>query len=528
MEEEKEAKRLRREGIQAQIAPTGTSKSKNPGKKTEQKHRPDDTPEARKRRLVKYEETLHWFLEDDDNKQSWEGTFESEMSESHVMFTMVGHDQIQLSPLERWYRFAPKTKAKPMSEAELKKMKKDAFFDAREKDKYKKEMEHEQISRARQLRTRVGGGDDDEGRIKRLNDDDMAPVKREADADDIDYNVEDDFADDEEGLNGLMDTDEATQKDAQERMKRDQLGAGVFDLRDERQVWLEEERAEKEKEAKALEAALRKALVKREKNYDYMGSSDEFDSETDSETERQRAKEEAEQKAAEQNGKTEGDKPASGTSTKGASTPSGTSRPSDIINKKKRPAPGSPNLSEASGNESARKKHKKKHEKNPDGTRKLTSLRAGAGSGSDSEMTDAGKLKKSKNKVRLGLTPGASPSASRAGSPAVQVTGSRPSGPATAAGASSPTPSPQLPSAAEIYEALPPEGISIKNLIAKFRSRVPSNESSRVFIKLVRVVAIHDKDRSWLTPLPSMPSEEKIAAVLNEMPAAKAASPSSS
>lgn len=87
---------------------------------------------------------------------------------------------------------------------------------------------------------------------------------------------------------------------------------------------------------------------------------------------------------------------------------------------------------------------------------------------------------------------------------------------------------PQLPSAAEIYEALPPEGISIKNLIAKFRSRVPSNESSRVFIKLVRVVAIHDKDRSWLTPLPSMPSEEKIAAVLNEMPAAKAASPSSS
>lgn len=436
-EEEKEARRLKREGIQAQIAPTGVTKGKPFGKKTEQKYRPDDTPEAKKRQLLRYEETLPWHLEDDDNKQTWEGTYESEMSEKHVMFTVENVQGqppvIQLAPLERWYRFGAKTKAKSTEDTELVKAKKDSYFEARERKKFKEEMEQQEISRARQLRTRVGGGDDDEGRIKRVDDEDRPRFKREADADDIDFNVEEDFADDEEGLNGLFDGDDETVKEAQEKLKRDQLQAAAFDLRDEREVWAQEEREKKEEADKELEAEIRKSLVKREKNYDYAGSDDEY-SETDSETERQRAKEEEEKKAAEQNGKApEGDKTASGASTKGASTPSGAARPTDI-NKKKRPAPGSPNLSDASGNESARKKHKKKHEKNPDGTRKVGPLRTGAASGSDSEMTDAGKPKKHKLKVRLGGTPGASPSASRAGSPAAQVNGSRAGSPAAPGG----------------------------------------------------------------------------------------------
>lgn len=436
MEEEKEARLQKRAMINAQIAPTGQSKPKPFGRKTEQKYRPDDTPEAKKRQLLRYEETLPWFLEDDDNKQVWEGTFESEMSEKHVMLTVVDHQHIQLAPLERWYRFNPQTKARSTEDAELKKAKKDGFFEMREKKKFKEEMEHEHLSRARGIRTRVGGGDDDEGRIKRRDDEDMPRVKREADADDIDFNVEEDFADDEEGLNGLFDADDETVKEAQEKLKRDQLAAAAFDLRDEREIWAQEEREKKEAADKELEAELRKALVKREKNYDYAGSDDDY-SDTDSETERQRAKEEEEKKNAEQNGKAaEGDKTASGASTKGTATPSGAPRPVDP-NKKKRPAPGSPNLSEASGNESARKKHKKKHERNPDGTRKAIPYRTGPASGSDSEMTDAGKPKKNKFKVRLGNTPGASPSASRAGSPAAQVNGSRAGSPAAPGGGSS-------------------------------------------------------------------------------------------
>lgn len=546
MEEEKEARRAKREIIQAQIAPTGVSKPKPFGRKTEQKYRPDDTPEAKKRQLLRYEETLPWFLEDDDTKQVWEGTFESEMSEKHVMLTMVDHQNIQLAPLERWYRFNPQTKAKSTDDVELKKMKKDSFFEMREKKKFKEEMEHEHLSRARGIRTRVGGGDDDEGRIKRRVDDEDAPrVKREADADDIDFNVEEDFADDEEGLNGLFDADDETVKEAQEKLKRDQLAAAAFDLRDEREIWAQEEREKKEAADKELEADLRKALVKREKNYDYAGTDDEYDTETDSETERQRAKEEEERKAAEQNGKAaEGDKTASGASTKGASTPSGSSRPTDI-NKKKRPAPGSPNLSEASGNESTRKKHKKKHERNADGTRKVNPLRAGAASGSDSEMTDAGQSKKNKLKVRLGTTPGASPSVSRAGSPAAQVNGSRAGSPAAPGSASASSRNPpflttflktthmlthiaenRLPSASEIYNSLPPEGMAIQPLINKFRARINNDKSNmKTFIDLVRSVAAYDKARQWLTPLPSLPSDEQIAAAMKGTPAAKAASP---
>lgn len=53
---------------------------------------------------------------------------------------------------------------------------------------------------------------------------------------------------------------------------------------------------------------------------------------------------------------------ASGASSKGTNTPSGRPKHSDPLKKVKTlKRPGSPNLSESSGNESTRKKHKKKH-----------------------------------------------------------------------------------------------------------------------------------------------------------------------
>ncbi|KAJ4305317.1 transcription factor IIF subunit tfg1 [Kalmusia sp. IMI 367209] len=532
MEIAKEERRKAREETQAKIAPTGTKKPPAFQKKTEQKWRPDDTPEAKKRQLLRYEETLPWHLEDDDNKQIWVGTYESEMSETHVMLTVENQEGqasvIQLAPLERWYRFNVKTKAKSADNPDLIKAKHDSYFDARERKKMKEEQDAEAAQRYRKLRTRVGGGGDDEYRLKPKGDDDVPRVKPEADADELDFNMEEDFADDEEGLNGLFEGDETDVKEANEKLKRDQLQAAAFDLRNEQDVYAEEERQKREEEeARILEKEMRRALIKREKNYDYKSDNDDSESETDSETERQRAKEEEDKKAAEQNGKpAEGDKTASGTSTKGASTPSGGPRPTDI-NKKKRP--GSPNLSEASGNESARKKHKKKHEKNPDGSRKTSFLndvsKRGAGSGSDSEMTDAGKPKKHKLKVRLGGTPSGSPSGSRAGSPAAQVNGSRAGSP-TAPG-SNPAAS-RLPSASEIYNALPAEGMKIQDLIDKFRARVDKSNTA-LFIRLVRAVASYDKARSWLIPLPQLPSEEQINAALRPKPAVpKAASASPS
>jgi transcription initiation factor TFIIF subunit alpha len=369
------------------------------------------------------------------------------------------------------------------------------------------------------VRTRVGGGADDEGRIKReRNDDDVGGfVKREADADDIDFNLEEDFADDEEGLNGLFEGEEQDVKEAAEKLKRDQLQAALWERPDEQELARKEEAERKaNEELKAMEKITRKTLAKREKQYDYLDSDPEnpyiteSESDTDSETERQQAKEEAEKKAAEQNGKApEGGNAPSATSTKGSNTPSGNHKPGESKSKKR---PGSPNLSEASGNESSRKKHKKKHDKLADGTRKFSNLK-GAASGSDSEMTDAGKLKKKKDKkdkIRLamgGASPTGTPGASRAGSPAA-ANGSRAGSPSTAPAR------PPLPSAKEIYESLPPQGMNIQNLIVKFKGRVDKS-NTQLFIKLVKAVSSFDKAKSWLTPLDKMPSEEHISAFMS-------------
>ena len=544
LEIQKEERRKIREENQAKIAPTATKKPPAFQKKTEQKYRPDDTPEAKKRQLLRYEETLPWHLEDFENKQTWVGTYESELSETHLMLKpeyINGRDVVHMAPVERWYRFTVKGNLKQPTADDVDntlttKVKMPEFLAKLEDRNIKREQEAEQ-GRSRGMRTRVGGGADDEGAIRRrrrTDDDDMPVIKREADADDIDYNVEEDFADDEEGLQGLFEGEEEDVKEATERLKRDQLAASAFDLRNEADILRRDEQERQNAEnARKLEKTLRKALVKREKNIDYDDRSDSnpyasssSDSETDSETERQRAKEEEERKAAEQNGKTtEADKTASGTSTKGTNTPSGNHKPLDP-NKKKRP--GSPNLSEASGNESSRKKHKKNN--NPDRPRKSSLAfndKRGAASGSDSEMTDAGRVKKHKLKVKLSnASPIGSPGGSRAGSPAAShLNGSRAGSPAApGTGAMSPV----LPSASEIYKALPAEGTTIQKLINAFKGRVDKT-NSQLFIRLVKAVSSYDKQRSWLVPLPQMPTDEQIQSIMKPKAAAPksaAASPS--
>jgi transcription initiation factor TFIIF subunit alpha len=557
----KEERRKIRVENQAKIAPTGIKKPPAFQKKTEQKFRPDDTPEAEKRRLLKYEETLPWHLEDFDNKQTWVGVYESELSESHVMLTTAfqnGQDVIQMVPLERWYKFSVKSKVKQAALNEGDDLVKSEgkvpmFLSNIEKISIKREQEHAMRGN-RRMRTRIGDGDEEAARRGAMGDD-VPFIKREADADDIDYNMEEDFADDEEGLNGLFEGEELDVKEAAERVKRDHLAAAAFDLRNEEEIYAQELREQKAAEgAKALEKKMRKALAKREKNPDYWSSDNENpyedESEDDSDEEEERkAKEEEERKAAENNGKEEADKLASGTSTKGSNTPSGSHKPIDINNKKR---PGSPNLSEASGNESARKKHKKKHEKGGDGLRKshLNEIsKRTATSGSDSEMTDTGRSKKQKLKVRLGGgggSPSGSPSASRAGSPAAsQLNGSRAGSPAGPGGAAAsqcklllrevekshhanPQTAKPLPTANEIYKAIPADGMTITQLIEIFRGRV-DKKTTPAFIRLVKVVSAFDKARSWLTPLPQMPSEDQIQAALRgtrPAPKSAAASPS--
>jgi transcription initiation factor TFIIF subunit alpha len=471
IEQQREERRKIREENQAKIAPTGKSKPQAFQKKTEQKYRPDDTPEAKKRQLLRYEETLPWHLEDFENKQTWVGTYESELSETHVMLAQNSQGSIQMTPIERWYRFNVKGKVKATGDDTDKVMFKvervPGFLKNFEQRAEKREQELHMLRTHNRMSTRVGGGADDEGRIRQTPDQDGF-IKREADADDIDFNLEEDFADDEEGLNGLFEGEDAEVKEASEKLKRDQLKAQLWDRNDEK-VLKEEEREEMEAEmAKELEKGLRKTLVKRGKLYDYADSDDSDDPETDSETERQRAKEEEEKKAAEAKAAETSNAP-SGVSSKGtntpigSSTPSGTHKPVDKLKSKKRP---NSEMSEASGNESSRIKKKKKNK-----------LNVVLGNGS----------------------PTASANTSRAGSP---VPGS-------------PAPSqPKLPTAKEIYESLPPKGMGIQALIGLFKGRV-DKDNSKVFISIVKAVSSFDNQRKWLTPLPQLPSDESINEKLN-------------
>jgi transcription initiation factor TFIIF subunit alpha len=526
IELQKEDRRKIREENQAKIAPTGKTKTQAFQKKTEQKYRPDDTPEAKKRQLLRYEETLPWHLEDFDNKQTWVGQYESELSEAHVMLTTdpsKPHNAIYMAPMERWYRFNVKGKIRPTGDDLEKVMYKvenvPGFLRNIEARAVRNQLEQEQSRSRFGLSTRVGGGDDDEGRIRRARNNDGGGgfIKREADADDIDFNLDEDFADDEEGLNGLFEGEAEEVKEAEEKLKRDQLNASLWERPDEAELARQEERERKaEEEAKRNEKSLKKNLVKREKNFDYIQSDEEnpyltaSESDTDSETERLRAKEEEEKKALEANGKAPDGGIPSGASSKGTNTPSGNHASVDIKGKKR---PGSPNLSEASGNESSRKKHKKSREKFADGSRQSSlANRRGPGSGSDSEMTDAGKLKKSKkhkSRLVIGTSPSGSPGASRAGSPAAssQLNGSRAASPNA-------SPNPGIPSAKEIYDSLPSQGMNIQTLIVKFKGRVAKTETPR-FIRLVKAVSSFDKANSWLTPLPQMPSDETINNFMN-------------
>jgi transcription initiation factor TFIIF subunit alpha len=55
--------------------------------------------------------------------------------------------------------------------------------------------------------------------------------------------------------------------------------------------------------------------------------------------------------------------------------------------------------------------------------------------------------------------------------------------------------------------------MTIQSLITIFKERVDKN-NTQLFIRLVKAVSSFDKQRSWLTPLPQLPPDEQISAVM--------------
>lgn len=355
----------------AQIAPTGNNAAAMAAKKTKsfrnektsQVWKTDKTAEDNKATRLKYEESLPWHIEDADNKNTWVGSYEAALSKTNVMF-VIENSRFLMVPLEKWYKFTSKSQFKTFTieeaEAQLKKSMKESRWVMKSEEDKKAEADKREYNRIMRGAVKVKG---ESQTLKNSG-------KRETeDMDELDFAADELFQDDDENVNLEPDNDEDT-KLANDKIKREQRGANLFGEADEMEVdkQLQQELAELER-TKREGKSTKKALKKRERNllyqsdteHPYSTASEDDTSDEEKQAEIDRKKDEEAKMKAKLEAKSE-PKLASGASTKGTNTPSGRPKHTDALKKSKSlKRPGSPNLSESSGNESARKKPKKKH-----------------------------------------------------------------------------------------------------------------------------------------------------------------------
>jgi transcription initiation factor TFIIF subunit alpha len=251
----------------AQIAPTGTSTSAVAAKKaqafrnekTTQVHRLDKTEEQKKESDLRYEEALPWHLEDADNKNTWVGNYEAALSDTNVVFVIMA-DRFVMIPVEKWYKFTPKGQFKTFTieeaEATLSKKTKESRWVMRDNEQNETKRSVQETRAALNPLYKVKA---ESGTFR-------SSGKREIqDMDDLDFDGDDLFQDDDEQATVEKVDDEET-KEAQDRIKREQLAANIFDQANEAEVdqELREEEIEAEK-IKKFGKDVKKALKKRER-----------------------------------------------------------------------------------------------------------------------------------------------------------------------------------------------------------------------------------------------------------------------
>lgn len=354
----------------AQIAPSVGSSTKRPNapkQKTQQVFKSDLTPEEIAKARIKYEEALPWHLEDFDNRNIWVGNYEAALSETHAAFVLE-NGKMRMIPAEKWYKFNAKSQFRALTIEEAEK-----FMAKRVKDPRWFMEKQQEIAQQKQLE------DFAKSRKVYAGKQGIVAGREGLEASEMDFE-EDRFADDEEHDDLFNEQDEDT-KAAEKRIKEDQLKANVFDLKEEKDYEEEELREKKEREARrVLGKKVRKALKRRERNFDYSSGSDVnpytdeevwylppvikylilivFHVQSSEDSEAERAKED-ERKAEEEKNQKE-----SAPSSKGTNTPSGRPKHTDPLKKStaSRKRPGSPNASDASGTDTSRKKVKNKHQ----------------------------------------------------------------------------------------------------------------------------------------------------------------------
>ncbi|RYP80156.1 hypothetical protein DL770_006351 [Monosporascus sp. CRB-9-2] len=523
---DREAQRALDDAQKAPVARDPNPKRQQP-KEREKKHGTQvhyeaRTEEQKKQAEIRYEEALPWHLEDADGKNVWVGQYEAPLSHAKVGLQIHGGG-FRMIPLEKWYKFTSKRGAiQTMSIEEAEKVmgKKMPIGRWAIRDAQREKTE-QAMNESRTIINGRTAVKQESGTFK------QASRREKQDHDDIDFSGEE-FQDDDENPGYEPDRDEEV-KEVNDRIRREQLKANAFGETDEKEVDKEEDEEKREElERKLFGKGLRKALKRRDKQFQYDDSDssrerDPFassESETDTDTEDEK-KEEEQQK---------GDKDkanGSENNTKGSNTPQGKKAAAEAAKKgKSLKRPGSPLPSDSSGTESTRKKKKTGPSSSIPGSRGDTPLprRTGAGSTSDAEGTAGemsdGAVGKKKKRGPLGQ---ASPAGSRAGSPAPTQQGK--SIASSSKGAPTGTPragSPDNraepidvskyinpPTVQEIIDALPPrpEGVSMKKFITTFKSRLerdgqPDLMPQKVFLKLVLSCSVYSKEDKLLRRKP--------------------------
>lgn len=375
--EQREAKKVERqaerEANQAQIAPTGEAAVKKQMKKKQQKKVEDvyyneNNPKQKARSQLRYEEARPWHLEDFDGKQKWVGSYQEPLSGVNVMFE-VTEGGFKMIPVEKWYKMIRADRVSAMNMDQVEKIMAQKHFaprwflgsheaadDAR-KAAYAAKREEMEAVRQQKKKNKM---EDDDPFVKQ--------EEYRADVDEIDFEFNDEFQDDDEGfIFGDQGDDDV--KDIERRIREEMRSANLAGtgVKDEDKDYDSEEKKEKlaKDEERKKQKKLRRKLKKKELRHEYESDTDDenkyeesSDSE-DSEEEREREEEERKKREAEEEeartaAQTNGSN--SGASTKGTNTPTGRSE--------KRPIAGASlkrdaELSELSGNESSRRKKAK-------------------------------------------------------------------------------------------------------------------------------------------------------------------------
>lgn len=353
----REVRQAERAAEMSEIAPSMTGQQPKKFVKDHKKfvevRRKDETEAKRVASQLSYEEALPWHFEDDENRQVWVGTYEAALSEAYAQFTMKG-DKVYLAPLEKWYKFTQQRIFKSQEELEAHEAKRNntnpkflrAWAEREEVVKTEKRLQ-EAASKLWQ----VGGK-----RTANFNSVGKGAKPDREDADELDF--DEDIADDDE--DPVYEGDVEETKETQKRIKKDQLKANIFNMKDEGSYDEEEAAEELEKILrKQLGKSTNKLLIKQENNRLYATDSDESDADEVSQSlfvyvsPVLLANHLSEQDPNAKKVTTEAEKQkiASGESSKGTNTPSD--------RKEKYRKLRSQDQSEASGNESSRRKPKK-------------------------------------------------------------------------------------------------------------------------------------------------------------------------